>query len=74
MSDWFRGLAALESLRLFQILFLFASRSLWGSDLPPQPLCNWLSDVWDEVAKNFLSSRTGAPVLSKMLPPLLKGP
>lgn len=74
MPGWFRGLAASgvspRSLGLHRILSLSASLSLWGSDLPLQLLSTRLSDVSDEVAKNFLSGGAGVLAGSETLMPL----
>lgn len=77
LPGWFRGLTASgvsSTSRSTRILSLSASLSLCASHLPPQPLSTRLSDVSNEVAKNFLSGRAGAPAVSETLPPLTLGP
>lgn len=61
LPGWFRGLAALESLPDLSVFTgsFISSLSLWDSSSPPQPLSTRLSDVSDEVAKNFLSGGAG---------------
>lgn len=77
LPGWFRGLAASgvspRLLDLHRILFLSASLSLWDSDLLPQPLSTRLSDVSDEVAKNFLSGGAGAQAGAQTFPPRMLG-
>lgn len=58
---------------LHRILSLSASLSLWGLLLPPQSLSTRLSDVSDEVAKNFLSGGAGDQAGLQTLPPLTLG-